>query len=147
LDAWIALSTRLESVEAARQWLLRQLEGHAVAPDALLRMELVLEELLMNALTHGRPGERDAATGREFMLRLGATIQPEQLLLCLEDDGVPFDPATAKLPAAATSLAEARVGGLGLVLVRKSSRSLRHVREDGVNRLWVELPLTSLRGS
>ena len=39
------------------------------------------------------------------------------------------------------ALAEARVGGLGLVLVRKSARSLRHERVDGLNRLWVELPL------
>jgi hypothetical protein len=27
------------------------------------------------------------------------------------------------------------------VLVRKSARSLRHERVDGLNRLWVELPL------
>jgi hypothetical protein len=43
--------------------------------------------------------------------------------------------------AATLALAEAPVGGLGLVLVRKSARSLRRERVDGLNRLWVERPL------
>ena len=138
MDAWISLPARLASVEAARQWLQPQLEAADVAPGSLFRIELVLEELLMNVVRHGHPR---SAAGDGFSLRLGAQLQSDHVLLCLEDDGVAFDPATAPLAATPASLAEARVGGLGLVLVRKSARSLRHERVDGLNRLWVELPL------
>jgi anti-sigma regulatory factor (Ser/Thr protein kinase) len=138
MDSWISLPARLASVEAARQWLQPQLQTADVAPGSLFRIELVLEELLMNVVRHGHP--RPAA-GDGFSLRLGAELHSDHLLLCLEDDGVAFDPATAPLPATPASLAEARVGGLGLLLVRKSARSLRHERVDGLNRLWVELPL------
>jgi anti-sigma regulatory factor (Ser/Thr protein kinase) len=137
LDAWITLPAELASVEAARQWLLVRLAGTAVAPAALFRIELVLEELLMNVVSHGHPGERPEG----FSVRLGLALHADHLALCLEDDGVPFDPSTAALPAAPATLADARVGGLGLVLVHKSARRLHHEREDGINRLWVELPL------
>lgn len=138
MDAWITLPARLPSVEAARGWLLQQLESVDVAPRELFRIELVLEELLMNVVRHGHP--RPAAVDG-FSLRLGAQLEGDHLLLCLEDDGIAFDPGSAPLPATPATLAEARVGGLGLVLVHKSARSLRHERVDGLNRLWVELPL------
>jgi sigma-B regulation protein RsbU (phosphoserine phosphatase) len=138
LDAWITLPARLASIEAARQWLLRQLQGADLAPALLVRIELVLEELLMNLVRHGRarPG---AAEG--LSLRLGAEVQADHLMLCIEDDGVAFDPTLAPVPAAPQGLAQAQVGGWGLVLVRKSVRSLRYETAGGLNRLWVELPL------
>jgi serine/threonine-protein kinase RsbW len=142
LDDWVTLPARVGSVETARQWLLARLAGAAVTPSALFRIELVLDELLMNAFSHGHPGE--PADG--FNVRLSAELQGDHLVLCLEDDGVPFDPVTAALPAASTSLADARIGGLGLMLVRKSARRLHHVREGGRNRLFVELPLAAAQG-
>ena len=138
MDAWISLPARLASVEAARQWLLQQLEGTDVAPAELFRIELVLEELVMNVARHGHPSP---AVDDGSSLRLGAQRQGDHLLLCLEDDGIPFDPVASPLPVAPASLAEAPVGGLGLVLVHKSARSLRHERVGDLNRLWVELPL------
>jgi serine/threonine-protein kinase RsbW len=143
VDAWITLPAQLASVEVARQWLLRQLEGADVAPAALFRIDLVLEELLMNVVRHGHPGP-SAADG--FTLRLGAARQGDELLLCLEDDGVPFDPVGVRAPEPAATLSEARVGGLGLVLVHKSARSLRHERVGSLNRLWVTLPLQARAG-
>jgi anti-sigma regulatory factor (Ser/Thr protein kinase) len=142
LDAWITLPARLASVETARQWLLSRLAGTAVDPAALFRIELVLDELLMNIVTHGNSG----GPAEGVTLRLGVEIRHDHLVLCLEDDGAPFDPTTAASPAAPTTLVDARVGGLGLVLVRKSARRLHHQRERGVNRLSVELPLAPAPG-
>jgi serine/threonine-protein kinase RsbW len=143
MDAWISLPARLPSVEAARQWLLQWLAPSGVSPRALFRIELVLEELLMNVVRHGhpRPGACDG-----FSLRLGAERRGDILVLCLEDDGIAFDPVAAPLPAAPATLAEARVGGLGLVLVHKSAQALRHERVGELNRVWVELPLKSSPG-
>jgi anti-sigma regulatory factor (Ser/Thr protein kinase) len=114
-----------------------------VAPGALFRIELVLEELLMNIVSHGHPRP---GPGETFSLRLGAELRADHLVLCLEDDGIAFDPASVPTPPPPASLAEAPVGGLGLVLVRKSARALRHERVDGLNRLWVELPLQGRGG-
>jgi serine/threonine-protein kinase RsbW len=142
LDAWVTLPARLASVELARQWLLSRLAGTAVDPAALFRIELVLDELLMNIVTHGTSG----GPAEGVTLRLGLEVHHDHLVLCVEDDGAPFDPTTAVPPAAPSSLADARVGGLGLVLVRKSARRLHHLRERGVNRLSVELPLAPAAG-
>jgi anti-sigma regulatory factor (Ser/Thr protein kinase) len=138
LDAWVALPARLASLEVARQWLLQHLQSVSMAPGVLFRIELVLEELLMNLVSHGQAHPAD---GADLSIRLGAEVQGDHLMLCLEDNGIGFDPGAAPLPATPATLAEARVGGLGLVLVRKSVRSLRHETVGPLNRLWVELPL------
>ncbi len=137
MKAWISLPARLESVEAARQWLLSQLDGTALTDRARFRIELVLEELVMNVVRHGHPR---AAAHDGFSFRLGVEVSADLVQLCLEDDGVPFDPATAPDAVPPATLAEARVGGLGLVLVHKSARSLRHERIGTLNRLWVDMP-------
>ncbi len=142
MNAWISLPARLESVEAARQWLLQQLEGTAHTDRARFRMELVLEELVMNVVNHGHP-RAQAFDGHSF--RLGVDVGSDTVHLCLEDDGVAFDPAMAPEAPPTAALSSAKVGGLGLVLVHKSARSLRHERVGALNRLWIEMPLDDSR--
>jgi anti-sigma regulatory factor (Ser/Thr protein kinase) len=135
VDAWITLPARLASVEAARQWLQPQLEAADVAPGSQFRIELVLEDLLMNVVRHGHP--RPAA-GDGFSLRLGAQLQSDHVLLCLEDDGVAFDPTAKPAPDIDADLDDRAIGGLGMFLVREMTDTQRYDRVDGENRFWVE---------
>ena len=96
--------------------------------------ELVFEELVANIVSHG------AADGREVDVRFTLEPRPEAMILTFEDDGVPFDPRGRPDPAPPSSLEEAKVGGFGLMLVRRAASSLDYVRTaDGHNRLTVSL--------
>jgi serine/threonine-protein kinase RsbW len=97
------------------------------------RLELVLEEALMNRLRHAFPDGRRAST--EVTLR----VLPEDLLLRLEDDGIPFDPLQAAAPRAASSIEDATVGGLGLPLTRKAASACCYERLNGRNRVTIRL--------
>ncbi len=114
------------------------LEGVTLTDRARFRIELVLEELVMNVVRHAHP-KAAALDGHSF--RLGVQVDADTLRMCLEDDGLPFDPAAAPDVPPSTSLSSARVGGLGLVLVHKSARSMRHERVGHLNRLWIDMPL------
>lgn len=117
--------------EAARLALLAHLEGQAVSPRGLYRLELVLEEAMMNRLWHAFPD------GGTHEIGLTLALEPDALVLTIDDDGIAFDPLQAPPPAPATSLAEAQVGGLGLMLTRKAARSCHYERRDGRNRFTV----------
>ena len=57
-----------------------------------------------------------------------------------EDAGRPFDPTALPLPEPAPLLAEAPVGGLGLVLLRRFASGINYRRlPTGLNRLHVVL--------
>jgi len=56
------------------------------------------------------------------------------------DDGVPFDPTREiASPDLTSPAADRQVGGLGIFMVRKMSKSLAYARVDGRNVLTVRL--------
>ncbi len=114
---------------AARQSRSR-LEG-AARYDA----ELVFEEIVANIIGHG------ARNGRQPDVQVTLETRADSLLLILSDDGVPFDPRGLPDPVMPKSLAEAKIGGFGLMLVRHAASSLDYVRTaDDRNCLTVIVP-------
>jgi serine/threonine-protein kinase RsbW len=105
--------------------------GTAVALDAaqVSTFELALEEIFMNIVMHGsRPG---IAPRVEVSLQRDA----ESVTMTVEDDGPEFDPLSLPPPDVTASLADRRVGGLGVFLVRKMMDSVSYARIAGRNQL------------
>jgi anti-sigma regulatory factor (Ser/Thr protein kinase) len=132
----LALPNDASAVETARQAVLAHLQGQALSPRALYRLELVLEETLMNRFWHAFP------QGGRHTVDLAVQLTAETLELCFQDDGVAFDPTRAEPPPVAASLQQARPGGLGLMLTRKAALACDYQRRDGHNRFTVTLART-----
>lgn len=96
-----------------------------------MRVELGLEEIYANAVTHGAEGRDPDVTTVTVDLRLSG----RRLELTVEDEGPPFDPLTAPPPDLTTTLDRRRPGGLGIHLVRKLMDDVRYERRDDRNRL------------
>lgn len=107
----------------------------AYAPSEALRyqVELVIEEMLMNVIWHAFD---DAVPHR---IGLALRVEPAQVVLDFDDDGVAFDPLRAPLPEPPVAIEAAVPGGLGLLLVRRMARAMTYERRDGRNRLTVTL--------
>ncbi|HWO99352.1 MAG TPA: ATP-binding protein [Methylococcus sp.] len=88
----------------------------------ILQLQLVLEELVTNAIKYGYPG-RD--TGQ---IEVRLTIDPCTARLRITDDGAPFDPLAATPPDFARGLEEREIGGLGIHLIRKMMDTVRYER-------------------
>lgn len=125
-----AIAGGTAAVAAAQAALAAFLAAAGASPRSVTRAELVLEELALNALRHGGAPS----------VQVRARLEAGRCSLVLEDAGLPFDPTTAAPMPLAASLAEARIGGLGLALVRRTAEALRYLRTPaGLNRLEVDL--------
>ncbi|MBU6257973.1 MAG: ATP-binding protein [Burkholderiales bacterium] len=122
------LAPALERVDAI-------LRVAAVGARVRGRVQLLLEEAVMNVAMHGGLG--DAA--REPAVRLVLTLGADAVALLLEDAGVPYDPRLAPPPQRPATLAEAVPGGLGVHLMRTYARVIDYERRDGRNRLTLVL--------
>lgn len=129
----LSLPTRLDALEPARLALLDYLAPLALSAKVLFKLELVLEETLMNATLHAF---QDAGP---HQIELTVWHQGEAIYLRFEDDGVAFDPRQAAEPLVPRSISEAAPGGLGLMLVRKQARAVDYARIDGRNVLTITL--------
>lgn len=105
-------------------------------PDFLFRMNLVLEEMTLNVMTHGREA---GASELEVIVACEADI----VTIEISDDGPRFDPLQdAPLPDPDAALDDRPVGGLGVYLVREMVDEVSYRYEDGRNRLLIRTSKT-----
>ena len=97
--------------------------------DLVYRVNLVLEEMGLNIINHGRTDDLD-------QIEITLTSEPELLTIEIVDNGRPFDPLKdAPAPDLDSGVAERPVGGLGVYLVRTMMDELHYRRDGGRNYL------------
>lgn len=131
-------SLRIERSFAGLQQLAGWVDDVAAALRLQARAEYALrlcaEEAAANAVMHG-VGCGDAAD----VVTLRAAPCPDGVCLTIEDRCAAFDPLAVAAPDLPRSLETAKVGGMGIYLMREQARSLRYERLEGVNRLTVTI--------
>ncbi len=100
----------------------------------LYAVQLCLEELVANIVLHARAAD-------PAKLSIVVTLRPCEagLEIMVDDNGMTFDPTVTAEPSAAHSLADAQLGGLGLVLVRRFTSAFHYRRDNDWNRVTVLL--------
>lgn len=100
--------------------------------------ELVFEEIVDNIISHG------ATDGRELRVNVTLESLSDAIVLKFEDDGMPFDPRGRPDPEPPKSLAEAKIGGFGLMLMRRAASSIDYMRTSaGINRVTIRVARVS----
>jgi anti-sigma regulatory factor (Ser/Thr protein kinase) len=106
-------------------------QRHALPAGDAMRMELGLEEVFINVVTHGLASADmvDAPVTVDLCLADGS------LELVVEDPGPAFDPLATAPVDTTTGMDTRLMGGLGIHLVRTMLDDVRYERIDGRNRL------------
>ena len=121
----LAVPAALDTVEPTRREVVKFV-GDLTA-ERRYRLELILEETLMNRAMHaGSPTPTD----------LTVAVEDGQIVLTFVDDGVAFDPLAPPAPRGDAP------GGRGLMLTRRAATSCAYARTDGRNVFTVRLALT-----
>jgi anti-sigma regulatory factor (Ser/Thr protein kinase) len=105
----------------------------AELPNARIdALDLILEEAIVNVCHYAYP------KGEPGIMKVAYSIPaPGELSVEIADQGHEFNPLSAETPDVTLSLENRRVGGLGILLVKRLATSLTWRREDGWNRLTV----------
>ena len=101
----------------------------AIHPDIEFKIDLALEEVFTNIVRHGYDDSRP----HEIVIRLKS--DRDRVRISVEDDGRHFNPLLAPAVDVTAALAERRVGGLGIHLVRRLLDQVRYQRRPGGNQL------------
>ncbi len=102
-------------------------------PALLFKVNLALEELVLNVLTHGYHGGMSE-------VKVTLTSDDDAVSIEITDDGVPFDPTSdAPEPDVSAAIEDRKVGGLGLHLVMEMVDEASYSRTGGRNRLTLKL--------
>jgi anti-sigma regulatory factor (Ser/Thr protein kinase) len=102
-------------------------EAHALPADVRRSLSIALDELLANALSHGRMGLDPCS------VRVEVELDRDLVTVVLTDDGTPFDPFERDAPDTTLSVEERQIGGLGIHLVGQLMDQVSYQRRDGHN--------------
>ncbi len=132
----LTLGTDLSSALAAlAEAVARFGEANHLPEDQVHRLSLALDELVTNSIRHGLV----EATRPE--LRVELRMEAHEVVVQLEDNGVPFDPfEEAPEPDIHASIEDREIGGLGVFLTKTLFPNRNYTHANGFNLVTLRDP-------
>ncbi|MFH1914747.1 MAG: ATP-binding protein [Pseudomonadota bacterium] len=120
----------LESLPLVLDHVMPLAADAGLDPAALPRLDLVLEEILVNVALH-------AYDGRPGTFEIECAVRDGRFCCLIRDWGAPFDPLAAPAPDTGADMEQRAVGGLGILLVTHMTDHCRYARTGEANELTV----------
>ena len=124
----MVLHSDLAELKRLAAWI----EGWArqgVSSDVSFAVQLCLEEAVANVIMYG------GVSAARLKIVIEIERNDTTLVARVVDNGRQFDPTLAPPPSMPTSLVEAKIGDLGIHLMRSFASGMHYERRDGCNRL------------
>ena len=127
----ITLPAEVSELERVLGFLHAEL-GRRLCPITVQnKLDVAFEELFVNVCRYAYVGQDESG---EVRVSYVYNANPSAITVEIADHGVPFDPLAADDPSPwPDDVADARIGGLGIFMVRQMVDDLSYVRDDGWN--------------
>ncbi|UCD80097.1 MAG: ATP-binding protein [Desulfobacterales bacterium] len=111
-------------------------EKLGLSKKLIFEINLALDELFTNIISYGFSDDD------EHIIKVTITPQKEEICLCIEDDGLPFNPIEFATPDVACSVEDCKIGGLGIHIIRKLMDDICYERCGDKNVLTLKKNLS-----
>ena len=122
----------LREIEGMTQEIASWCRKQALLEELEFQIDLVLDELVSNVIRH------ELMDDKEHFIDVRMSCDDHELILEVEDDGIPFNPFDNPIPDINKPIEERRVGGLGIHLVRQIMGTFAYERRDGKKYLLMK---------
>jgi len=129
-------SFKLKSDLSELKTLCRHIEHYGqvsgLSEIVISEVNICLDELFTNIVLYGFKDDL------EHTIRFKMALNGHTLMISLEDNGIPFNPLLKKNSELPVDIDSARIGGLGLHIVKKLMDDIWYERKSGRNRLTLK---------
>ena len=101
-------------------------------PKCMFEISLSMEELFTNIISYGFKDDL------EHLIKVTIGPKENRLVLCIEDEGIPFNPIEKENPDLSSNVESRKIGGLGIHLVKKLMDEICYERCEGRNKLTLK---------
>lgn len=106
----------------------------SVPPKEQMTMMVAADEIFANIVRYSK--------ANDWTLLVEETDEPAGIRIVLTDDGVPFDPLATRDPDTKLSVEDRPIGGMGILIVKKTMSPVTYERKDGRNILSMGLKIS-----
>ena len=123
-----------EPLEPVQRFVEEQIERYDCSARVRFQLDVAVEEIFINIAKYAyRPGQAGQAA-----VRCCVGGDPLQVTIQFQDQGVPFNPLAKEDADITLTAQERQIGGLGILMVKKSMDAVRYSYEDGKNILTIQ---------
>lgn len=132
LSGEIVLPALVDNLALLMTPVLELVKARACPRDVRHKVEVALEEMLVNVCLYAY-----AAQGGQGEVRMSYALSTDPYAISVQivDQGVPFNPLTRKDPTRPSSIQEAKIGGLGIFMTKKSMDRVSY-HHDGAQNVF-----------
>ena len=125
-NSWPADLSSLERLQTfIEEWGSRE----GLSSETKNQINLLLEEIIVNIINYAYKDP----SGQVFSIDIKTT--PKEILFCISDSGIPFNPLDAEDPDLCSGVEDRPVGGLGIFFVKQFTTHAAYERRDNKNYL------------
>jgi len=125
----------IESVHQIQEFVRETFPVFAGNPNKLLKIDLVIEEIVVNIVRYGCLGIDNC------VIDVGLDTKDNKMILEISDSGSAFNPLEQEAPDVKSGLDQRRPGGLGIFLVKQIANEIQYERRNNKNILRLSLDL------
>lgn len=128
----ITVDATLENLEVVQSFIEEELEVRDTSMKVMMQTSLAVEEIYVNIAHYAYNPEIGEAT-----IRCTITEDPLRVSIQFLDSGKPYNPLKKDDADVTLSVDEREIGGLGILMVKKSMDEVCYSYEDGKNILTI----------
>ncbi len=127
------ISFKLRNNLAELKGFVQHLEVFALSQGLskqnVLRINLCIEECFANIVSHGYQDNED------HWIEITLTSEDKKFIVCIEDDGISYNPTATAAPDLTSPVEEKKIGGLGVHFMRHFMDDIKYQRHNNKNVL------------
>lgn len=121
----------LDQLEPVQMFVLEQLQGYSYSERVRAQLDVAVEEIFVNIAHYAYPPDQMGWA----VVRCQVDQAPLRITVQFIDSGVPFNPLAKKDADITLSAEERQIGGLGILMVKRSMNEVTYQYEKGQNIL------------
>ena len=129
----IELLNKPEELIRLKEWHNKICDDNNISDKTRFFIELVLEEAVSNVCSYAFEKSED----HNFLVKLNLT--ETDVSITIQDDGIAFNPLQQQEPVQANSIEDAKIGGMGIHLIKNYTKLVDYFRKEGTNNLVMVL--------
>lgn len=127
-----------ENVDRAVEFVDEMLEKYGCGVKEQMAIEVAVDELFGNIAHYAYSPETGYAT-----VKVDVVKDPLSVEITFVDNGKPYDPLAKADPDTTQSIEDREIGGMGILIVKKSMDAVDYEYKDGKNILTIRKSFTT----
>ena len=132
VTATLTVPALVDELPRVTKFIHTELDRRLCPSRAQNQLDIAVEELFVNVAHYAYP---DATPDNPGTVHVNYTYsaEPPSITVDIMDDGIPYDPLAKPDAVTPTDIMDVPIGGLGILMAKRSVNEMRYERVDGSN--------------